>query len=265
VLVRHNTKLLEQAIDLQVKRAGIPTLAAEAAAHDKIARANAFRRMMTGGAIAVAAVGIGLGAALFWGRVSKPPLVIAENPVPPVIATTEPEKGTDRLQPGETIPEEGKTIRPKSPDLDVHRDSDESAPTKSKNMPIPEAQSSDTPNGTPQPPDVITTDFTKFLTREVDWGGSHWSLVSGHHYSDEKDPTWDFAWCYTHHTVDGVDVNVDLVKRNSPLAKPLAPIAPSTTLKSIGLTDAKLGSCVSTVTRVNRVQNVLALELNPTH
>ncbi|WP_206527303.1 hypothetical protein, partial [Mesorhizobium sp. M7A.F.Ca.CA.001.08.2.1] len=61
MLVRHNTKLLEQAIDLQIKRSAIPTLQAEAAAHDKIARANAFRRMASGAAIAMAAIGIGVG------------------------------------------------------------------------------------------------------------------------------------------------------------------------------------------------------------
>lgn len=56
MLVRHNTALLEKAVDLVVKQAAIPTLEAEAAAYDRMARANAFRRMMTGAAVAIAAV-----------------------------------------------------------------------------------------------------------------------------------------------------------------------------------------------------------------
>jgi PAN domain len=220
VLVRHNTKFLEEAIDLQVKRAAIPTLAAEAAAHDKIVRANAFRRMMTGGAVAVAAVGIGLGAALFWERQHRP--ISADFPPanPPVVVHEDSGKVSDRLQPSETIDEEGKTTRPKSRDVE-----------------LPQDNKAQTPPEDPQSPDIPTVDFNKFLTREIDWGGAHWTLVSGHHFSDEKDPTWDRAWCYTRRLVNGVDVNVDLVNRPSPTARPQAPAAPGTTLTSIGLND----------------------------
>ena len=67
MLVRHNTELLEKAVDLAVKRAAIPTLQAEAAAQRTMTRATGLRRLATGGAIALAAVGIGLGVMLgFW-------------------------------------------------------------------------------------------------------------------------------------------------------------------------------------------------------
>lgn len=205
MLVRHNTALLERAVDLVVKQAAIPTLQAEAAAYDKIARANAFRRMMTGAAVAVAAVGIGYGAALFFGREHRLP---------------EDYKGTDRIAPTETV-SQGKTERSTVPIL-------QPAP-RPEITPPPEA---------PKQPDVITEDFNKFLTREVDLGGSHWSLVSGHHFSDEHDPSWDRGWCYTRRLVNGVDVNVDLANRSSPTARPQAPAAPLATLASIGLNDA---------------------------
>ncbi|WP_457154989.1 PAN/Apple domain-containing protein, partial [Mesorhizobium sp. P5_C1] len=211
VLVRHNTALLERAVDLVVKQAAIPTLQAEAVAHDKIARANAFRRLMTGAAVAIAAVGIGYGAALFFGR---------ELRLPPVPDTPEVHKETDRIAPSETV-SEGKTERSTVP-------VPEPAP-RPKEIAPPEA---------PKQPDVVTEDFNKFLTRELDWGGSHWSLVSGHHFSDEHDPTWDRAWCYTRRLVNGVDVNVDLANRPSPTARPQAPAAPMATLASIGLNDA---------------------------
>ncbi|TGQ96512.1 hypothetical protein EN847_33450, partial [Mesorhizobium sp. M1C.F.Ca.ET.204.01.1.1] len=99
MLVRHNTALLEKAVDLVVKQAAIPTLEAEAAAYDRMARANAFRRIMTGLAVAVAAVGIGYGAALFFGREAKLPHVVVDKPL---------DKRADRIEPPDT------TTQPKS-------------------------------------------------------------------------------------------------------------------------------------------------------
>jgi hypothetical protein len=217
VLVRHNTTLLEQAIDLQVKQSAIPTLQAEAAAHDKIARANAFRRMMTGAAIAVAAIGIGIGASLLWPQIPKQP---------PITETANPDKRIDRLPPDETISKEGKTTRPKSPDKTA---SEEPVDKPVQPLPLPQPEKQE---------DKVTEDFNKFLTREIDWGGTHWALMSGHHFVDEHDATWDRAWCYTRRLVNGVDVNIDLVNRASPTAKPQAPTAPPTTLASIGLNEA---------------------------
>lgn len=225
VQVRHNTQLLEQAIDLQVKRSAIPTLEAEAAAHEKIARANAFRRMATGAAIAVAAVGIGIGAMLVFGRGEKVP-----EKLPPEIAQKEPERTDEQAPqkpakrekqmervPEEQVTEEGKTERPKSPEAEVPS----TPPTV----------------GEPPKPDVVTVDYTKFATREIQFLGTSWTLTSGHHFNDENSPTWDKAWCYTRRLVNGVDVNIDLVNRLSPVSKPQAPVSPGETLASVGLND----------------------------
>ncbi|AZO34112.1 MAG: hypothetical protein EOS76_10950 [Mesorhizobium sp.] len=205
MLVRHNTALLEKAVDLVVKQAAIPTLEAEAAAYDRMARANAFRRMMTGAAVAVAAVGIGYGAALFFGREIRPP-VAPDKPV---------EKHTDRLDPSDM------TTQPKSVRTDPPK---EAKPVEPSPAPLPK-------------PDKVTEDFNKFLTKEVDFGGAHWTLTSGHYFTEENDPTWDRAWCYTRRLVNGVDVNTDLVNRLTPTATPQAPIAPPATLASVGLND----------------------------
>ncbi|PBB36760.1 PAN domain-containing protein [Mesorhizobium sp. WSM3868] len=208
MLVRHNTALLEKAVDLVVKQAAIPTLEAEAAAYDRMARANAFRRIMTGLAVAVAAVGIGYGASLFFGREAKLPPVYVDKPQ---------DKRTDRIEPPET------TTQPKS----------------DRPVPIPEAKPTNPPPAPlPGGNDKTTVDFNKFLTKEVDFEGAHWTLTSGHYFSQENDPTWDRAWCYTRKLMNGVDVNADLVTRPTPTAVPQAPIASPATLASVGLNES---------------------------
>ncbi|MBT1156708.1 hypothetical protein J1C56_14000 [Aminobacter anthyllidis] len=216
MLVRHNTELLEQAIDLQVKRSAIPTLQAEAAAHETIARANAFRRMATGAAIAVAAIGIGIGTWLVFDRDALP---VAQAPTvaKSEASTKEPTKSADksveRLPPdGEVVAKQGKTSTPTSPE--------------------PQRPSTDPAN-----PD--TFDFVKFAIRKVPFQGSTWELESGHHFGTEKDPIWDTAWCYTRRVANsGVEVQVRLVNRPSPTSKPLAPVSSPETLASIGLDDS---------------------------
>jgi hypothetical protein len=223
VLVRHNTQLLEQAVDLLVKRAAIPTLEAEAAAHEKIARANAFRRMATGAAIAVAAVGIGIGV---WLILDKNREVIGD------VAITE---RVDR-------PERG------LPDLDEDPGPPESAPKPVPRPTKPEEEakvelpaepplSPKPPEPKPPEPNSRTIDFTKFVNVDVPFLGSTWQLISGHHFNDENDPVWDRSWCYTRRLVNGVDVNVELVTRVNPTAKPQAPISALETLASVGLND----------------------------
>lgn len=224
--IRHNTQLLEQAVDLMVKRSAIPTLEAEAAAHEKIARANGFRRMATGGAIAVAAVGIGIGAMLVLGRgetvPEKPsPEIVQRAPEPTIDQEpgkpAEREKQTERVQPEENVAEEGKTERPRSPEPHV--------------PPVPPIVEE------PAKPDAVVSDYTKFLTRDTQFLGGSWTLTSGHHFNDENSPTWDKAWCYTRRLINGVDVNIELVNRLSPVSKPQAPVSPAETLASVGLND----------------------------
>ena len=59
--VRHNTTALERALEVIAMRAEAPFLVASAAASDKIRRGEAIRRLASGAAIAIAAIGIGLG------------------------------------------------------------------------------------------------------------------------------------------------------------------------------------------------------------
>ena len=203
MLVRHNTTLLEQAVDLAVKRSAIPTLQAQAAAQEKTARATAFRRMATGGAIAVAAIGIGLGIKLgLWDKSLPKPvnIPILERPA------------------ARTVP------------------NDDPAPVP---IPTPKPAQPDAPRAdVPAKPDIVTVDFNKFATKNVEFQGNSWELTSGHHFKDENDETWDTAWCYTRRNVNGVDVNVSLAGRAGPSSAPVGPVAPAQTLQLVGLNDA---------------------------
>lgn len=208
--VRHNTQLLEQAVDLLVKRSAIPTLEAEAAAQDKIARATAFRRVATGAAIAIAAIGLGLGGALLFRHVDER---VTEQ------AAKLP-KQTEKVssQSGKQVSETATRIEPKTT---------APVPAPKPDIPAPARE-----------PEVVTVDYTKFINRDVRVLGTTWTVTSGHHFKSDKDTTWEKAWCYTRRIVAGVDVNIDLVVRSSPAATPQAPISPGATLASAGLNDA---------------------------
>jgi hypothetical protein len=213
VQVRHNTQLLEQAVDLLVKRSAIPTLEAQAAAQDRIARATGFRRLATGGAIAIAAIGIGIGVSLLWP---------AETPVASDFgAPSQAETAQAELPPADTP-------RPADPAQEIPIPTVRPAP--------PEASS---PPEAPREPDVATVNYTKFLNVDVPLLGETWKLTSGHYFKDEKDQSWDNAWCYTRKVVNGIDVNIDLAARLSPTARPQAPLSPAPTLASAGLNDAQ--------------------------
>jgi hypothetical protein len=204
VLVRHNTTLLEQAIDLQVKRSAIPTLQAEAAAHDKIARASGFRRLATGAAIAIAAIGIGIGVWLIFDR--------------------------DKL-PGDTETANEQKTPPATEDREIPSKEDEPDPVPE---PIP-SEPAPPPQEKEATPDQY--DFEKFITTTIQFQGETWELVAGHHFKDEKDPNFQRAWCYTRRLVNGIDINVDIATRETPTAKPFAPVAAPETLATVGLND----------------------------
>ncbi|GLS33463.1 PAN domain-containing protein [Mesorhizobium albiziae] len=96
----------------------------------------------------------------------------------------------------------------------------------------------------PQPdlsptPNPVTVDFTKFVHRDVFFQGATWSVSSGHQFKTENSPTWDTAWCYTRRTVNGVDLDLQLVDRRSPSANPQAPVSSPATFASVGLTEAQ--------------------------
>lgn len=231
MLVRHNTTLLEQAIDLQVKRSAIPTLEAEAAAHDRIARANAFRRMATGAAIAIAAVGIGIGSMLIFG-LDKEPGQLAKmtekqlettNSQDTAIARSPEELTVKPVTPtkqGERVVKEGKSEAPKA-------DNSSSQPQDPPKLsPDPSA-----------PANPVTVDFTKFVHRDVLFQGINWEVSSGHQFASENSPNWETAWCYTRRTVNDVDLNLQLVNRPTPSSKPQAPVSSPATFASVGLSE----------------------------
>jgi hypothetical protein len=200
VLVRHNTSLLEEAVAHVVRRAAIPLLEAESAASERTARAQGFRRLATGAAIALAALGIGLGT--FFGLVpgSRPrPADVVVADVPPVV----------------TAPAEAVSIpaAATTPDLSLG-------------------------GASPYEPTVVTEQFNKFTHREVSAFGSLWTITAGHYFETETDKDWVNAWCYTKSIVDGVSIDISLAERPSPVSPPLGPIATDETLHKVSLTRA---------------------------
>jgi hypothetical protein len=203
VEIRHNTSLLEEAIAHIVRRATIPTLKAEAEALNKKSRAQAHRRLATGAAIALAAIGIGFGV-YFANRpwVESPATADATSPV---------------VVPPSTPPP------PATP-----------APT------IPKSEPPENGASQPEPPPPDTQNFEIFNNRTVTLLGQPWPLTAGHHFKDAKDVPpgrWQSAWCYTTANVDGVKITVDLVQRDSPSANPIAPVASEKTIQQAGLQD----------------------------
>lgn len=222
MLVRHDTSLLERAIDLQVKRSAIPTLEAEAAAHDKIVRASAFRRMATGAAIAVAAVGIGIGAMLVLGADKQEHTTQKQPP--------------ETTQPKETVREPADVpVPPKKQGKRIAEEGKSGWPKADNSLGQPQDPATLPQSGPPATPNPVTVDFTKFVHRDVSFQGSTWTLSSGHQYKSENSPTWDSAWCYTRRTVNGVDFDLQLVNRRSPSARPQAPVSSPATFASVGL------------------------------
>lgn len=203
MLVRHNTKYLEEAVQQILRRAGLPALHAESEVLQKRSRATAIRRLATAGAIAIAAIGIGLG--LYFAKLKEAQIVrndVTSEAAPKVPQTPNEEPANKRTQP--------------TPGVE-------------------QPPSSDTPN-----PNIgkIERNYAKFIEKTVFFQGSTWVVETGHQFESETDLNWKFAWCYTNRLVDGVLVKIDLVQRISPDAVPEASIATSETLDKAGLTDA---------------------------
>lgn len=205
--VRHNTALLEQAVELVVRQAAIPSLEAEARAKEMAARSSGFRRLATGGAIAVAAIGVGLGVFLgFW---QPEPQQLAKDPQP---------KDQERVV-----------------QAPIHLPPEGPRPTAKVNPQPPAPMPPDT--ASPGKPDVVTVDFTKFSKKSVAVDGREWALSAGHYFADENDATWQSAWCYSNIEVGGVDLQLNFARRESPGSVPIAPISSSATFAQVGLTD----------------------------
>jgi len=210
--VRHNTKLLEEAIALVVERAEIPIRQAVAAAAAIQARAIARRRLATGAAIGIAAVGIGLAVWLVRHSTDKTPIVMREPypvPGPTVTVTAEPRVAA------KPIPTVTVTVTP--------------TPTSTfAATPFP------TPSVEAHPP---LLNFTKFASQKVFLFGREWDIEAGHQYATEDQKDWGMAWCYANSDVDGIPARVDLAQRPTPYSAPLGPIASADTFQRLGLGD----------------------------
>ena len=185
--IKHNTSLLEEAVAHVVRQASIPSLKAEADAWEKRQRATGFRRLATGLAVAVAAVGIGWGISL---ALLRPPEPTPQVPRP--IA----EEAVVTLRKVPASPVEPK-VEPQV-----------AAVVPAKQVPIE--------SSTPVPEPVITTDYSKFNTITLPKFGKSWDIKAGHHFDSDTDTEWSAAWCYTNPTVDGVTISVDLAERPKP-------------------------------------------------
>ena len=194
--VRHDTSLLEKAIEQVLLRGSIPALQAQAEALERTNKAVAIRRIATGAAIALVAIGLGLGIKFALDRdltlAGREPQIQAE-------------------------------VRP------------DPTPQPPNRSPRPENISAPRPDQPPSQPDIVTTNYTKFASRQVDLLGRKWTVSAGHHFDNEADPSWKQAWCYTMTEVNGVEVKIELANRVTPAAKPIAPTANLATMQHAGL------------------------------
>jgi hypothetical protein len=211
VEIRHNTKLLEQAVALVVERAAIPAREAAARVAEKHAQAISKRRLATGIAIAVAAIGVGLGIMLgLWGPKREDRAIVALQPPvvppPPTVYVT-------------VTPSPRVTLEPKVTEKPI----------------VPTGVPASSPPAPYHPP---IANYTKFSAQTVNLVGADWVLEAGHQFANEADIYWQNAWCYTSKSVDGVMTKVDLAQRSSPFVQPVAPVASGETDVKVGLDDA---------------------------
>jgi hypothetical protein len=242
---RHDTSLLEKAVGLVVEQAAIPTKRAEAEASFQVARATGLRRVATGGAVAIGAVGIGLAAWLALNQPLQKPEQMAAK-APPEVDQTKTESIPERQTSAYPAPAQ-KTPSATQPDPNPESAGNATSspapsggPTSSGAPREAGAGAPHVPIPMPAPrPDIITTNFTKFVNRTTYLQGRMWKVEAGHHFTAETDANWSFAWCYTRVTVDGVSVGVDLANRSTPGSPPSTGIATRQTLAKAGLDDAR--------------------------
>lgn len=241
--IRHNTSLLEKAVEHSVQNASIPSRKAEAAAKEVEARAHALRRIATGGGIALAAVGIGLGV---WLALRQP------APVSPTADQAKVSGLEDKVSEAERKLEEAKG---KNDELQKQlEEAKHSVPAqdesltqqlqelKDKNaqqeLALQEAEK--TAQDLRQRLDSMTggdplTNYSIFKRKIVNFKGRQWQVTAGHEFASNADKQWRNAWCYVNPEIDGVRLNIDLVVRDAPDAPPKAPVTTAQTLQKAGL------------------------------
>lgn len=215
--VRHNTSLLEQAVEHVVQRASIPVMQAQAEALERTNRAVAIRRIATGAAVAIIAIGLGFGIKLALDR----DVVLASSETKPLEHNQAKEVSNQVTKSdSQRLPPKPETTKEQPPAL---------PPTAPKEPKI----GSTSPT---LPPDQKTVNYTKFTNQPFKLGGRTWLITAGHHFESEDDKSWKEAWCYTQADIDGVSLKVDLARRSSPDQRPLAPTATPKTIDTAGLT-----------------------------
>jgi hypothetical protein len=241
--IRHNTSLLEKAVEHSVQNASIPSRKAEAAAKEVEARAQALRRLATGGGIALAAVGIGLGV---WLALRQPTI---ENPIPtgaPQISTLQDELSRVKRRMDDLASENARLHRqledrttPTPGNEELVRQVEELT-AKNEQLIADLEISGRTTEDLKRRLDSMTggdplTDYSIFKRRVVALKGVEWEVTTGHEFASNSEKQWRTAWCYVNPEIDNVRLNVDLVRRSSPDEQPIAPVATQQTLSRAGL------------------------------
>jgi hypothetical protein len=239
--VRHNTSLLEQAVEHVVQRASIPVMQAQADALERTNRAVAIRRIATGAAVAIVAVGFGFGIKL---ALERDGILLSADPSPIGLnQVTEASNQVTKADLQLPQPKNGTTEKGQPP----------TAPSAPKDgLPSPTL-----------PLDQKTVNYTKFSSQSFRLGGRTWLITAGHHFESEDDKSWEVAWCYTQADIEGVSLKVDLARRSSPDQRPLAPTATPKTLETAGLTAAEALVLASKCSWLDKEYSVGELELAP--
>jgi hypothetical protein len=234
---RHNTTLLEKAIGLVVEQAAIPTRKAEADASFQMARAAGLRRVATGGAVAIAAVGIGLAAWLALDPGEEQVSQVPDKPDKELTTSSVEKPATDKGY--EAAGKPGPASKRETAGKDPAPNASASSGAKSPGpTPGPAATPGAAPVPAPPPkPEIITTNYSKFVTKTTTVLGRDWVVEAGHHFASETDANWSYAWCYTRAVVDRVTINVELASRTTPQLAPLTRLATPQTLAKAGLDD----------------------------
>ena len=217
-----------------VHNASIPGRTAEA-------KAQAFRRLATGGAIALAAVGIGFG---LW-------LTMHEPRNDDGAALEQLQRQLDQAaRENQTLREQQAETAQQLMDLKGRKDYsriDSSAASRNAELEKENAEqqkalqnAQGTITDLQQRLDSMTggdplTNYTIFKTKIVPHKGRVWEVTTGHDFASNSDKQWRHAWCYVTPDVDGVLIKVDLVQRLSPDAAPQASVASPATLTKAGL------------------------------
>lgn len=255
--VRHNTSLLEKAVEHSVHNASIPSRKAEAAAQQVEARAHGFRRLATGGAIAIAAVGIGFGV---WLALHEPKDGAAQTDLAQVSALEEQlrdaeqvnhglkDKQTKAEQANEELRRRNQEVEQELADLRSQKDesrleSDTNTDQQMQKIAEQEQELEEarrTITDLRQRLDSMTggdplTNYSIFKTNPVSYKGKTWDVTTGHEFASNLDKQWRAAWCYVTPDVDGIRLKIDLVERRAPEAAPKAPVASPQTLLQAGL------------------------------